>query len=271
MQQREAIVAYNGYDYIIKDTRSSTHRYRCSVYRATNCKATLSIGCEHGNIKEGPSQHTCRPSEEPPDLVDVREKMHQLAVSMAVEQRGLSPRQIWLEINKTIDNEYAYSGVFVRKETRARVRNLIETARREVYTTDIVTATHTPEYAAISTSDLGKFLKANLFYELSSDKCNTFTRYHRILMWAHPELLVILRCRNVAVMIDGTFWCVPKPFKQCVILMALDDETDMFLPIAFALLDSKDSWAYRYMLHLVIIATEARFRQARLHLISRQL
>lgn len=64
-------------------------------------------------------------------------------------------------------------------------------------------------------------------------------RRHRIIIWAHPDLLFQLRNGAVHIFIDGTFDCVPHGFTQCLILMAYLPGYKIYVPIFYILLDSK--------------------------------
>ena len=64
-------------------------------------------------------------------------------------------------------------------------------------------------------------------------------RRHRILIWAHPDLLFQLRNGAIHLFIDGTFDCVPHGFTQCLILMAYLPGYKLYVPILYVLLDSK--------------------------------
>ena len=41
--------------------------------------------------------------------------------------------------------------------------------------------------------------------------------------------------------------------------MCHDDETELNVPIFFALLDSRSSWAYWHLLHQLLVITEIKF------------
>lgn len=48
------------------------------------------------------------------------------------------------------------------------------------------------------------------------------TRMERSICWANPDLLPLMKQRQLSCYFDGTFKCVPKPFKQLLILMVYD-------------------------------------------------
>jgi hypothetical protein len=80
-----------------------------------------------------------------------------------------------------------------------------------------------------------------------------------MIMWIHPDLLPILKRRKAACFIDGTFRVVPRPFAQCVIVMIYDDETELYVPIVYSLVENKNEWTYWHLIHLVLVACELKF------------
>jgi hypothetical protein len=72
----------------------------------------------------------------------------------------------------------------------------------------------------------------------------------------------MLRRRKVAAYIDGTFRCTPKPFVQLLILTVYDDETELYVPIVYCLVEDKMEWTYWHFVHLVLIATDLKFDPA---------
>jgi hypothetical protein len=55
----------------------------------------------------------------------------------------------------------------------------------------------------------------------------------------HPDLMFRLRMGPVHAFIDGTFDCIPHPYKQVLVLMGYDEATATNYPICLVLLDCK--------------------------------
>ncbi|KII66998.1 hypothetical protein RF11_13656 [Thelohanellus kitauei] len=88
------------------------------------------------------------------------------------------------------------------------------------------------------------------------------TSYFRLIMWAHPQLLLILSRQSITAFLDGTFKCVPHLFKQCLILMVFDDETDLYVPVIYCLVQNKNEWTFWHFFHFIIVATNMKFNPA---------
>ena len=84
-------------------------------------------------------------------------------------------------------------------------------------------------------------------FDINKKKKNNL---HRIIYFSHHSLSRFLKRRNINIFIDGTFKCVPKQFYQCLILIVEDDETDLFIPVSFFLVDTKESWAIWHFLNM---------------------
>ena len=117
----------------------------------------------------------------------------------------------------------------------------------------------TDEWARLRDGEDRLFFLSSTTYR---DQCATVrpaTKMRRMILWSHPDLSYILRRRGISVFIDGTFRCVPREFYQCVILVAFDDETDLYLPVVFGLLEGKTSWDYWHFLRQIFVMTETKF------------
>uniref|UniRef100_K3W8U9 MULE transposase domain-containing protein n=1 Tax=Globisporangium ultimum (strain ATCC 200006 / CBS 805.95 / DAOM BR144) TaxID=431595 RepID=K3W8U9_GLOUD len=82
----------------------------------------------------------------------------------------------------------------------------------------------------------------------------------RLIGWAHPVPLQLLKYRNTSLFIDGTFRCVPAKFHQCVILMAHDNATDLFVPVYYVLCSSKQQDMYWSVLHRIIASSDEKIQ-----------
>ena len=71
-------------------------------------------------------------------------------------------------------------------------------------------------------------------------------------------MLTMLRRSETRLMIDATFTCVPKGFSQCIVVMMFDEETDLFIPVVYALTDTKAQWSYWHLLHFLIVLTDLK-------------
>jgi hypothetical protein len=57
-------------------------------------------------------------------------------------------------------------------------------------------------------------------------------------VFANSNLLPLLHRRDIPLYIDAVFRSTPYSFKQCLIIMALDDETDIYAPVVFVLMEN---------------------------------
>ena len=77
--------------------------------------------------------------------------------------------------------------------------------------------------------------------------------------WSGNTLSIILRW-SVHLLIDATFHCVPSMFYQCLILMAHDDRTDAYIPIAYVLMTHKFETLYDEVMHRIVILSEYKIK-----------
>ena len=246
---------HNGFEYSYKDTHGERFRYRCIHYR-TGCSATVAISRFNGDIYVVRNQHSCTSAvaTNTSETVDLTEDVMQRARDMACIKQGVSALQIWAIVVREVDE--MHQGTPVVKPLKSRVIAEVLRVRREFGSGDAVEKARTPEYQTVSMSDKRRFLQTALHYNLPSDGIDDELR--TILIWSHPELLVMLRRQRLRLLIDCTFACVPRPFMQCMIVMLYDDETDIFVPVVYSLLDTKAQWAYWHVLHFLLVLTETK-------------
>lgn len=79
---------------------------------------------------------------------------------------------------------------------------------------------------------------------------------HRVIGWAHPALLQLLRYRRTTLFVDGTFRCVPVPYHQCVVVMCLDNAANCYVPVLCSLAQGMAHTTYWDILHFLIVATD---------------
>ncbi|KAG2785962.1 hypothetical protein PC129_g13229 [Phytophthora cactorum] len=75
----------------------------------------------------------------------------------------------------------------------------------------------------------------------------------RMIGFAHPDLLRLLKYTKNPLFIDCTFKVFPQPFSQLAIVMGYDPAYDFYLPIFYVLLPDKLQDAYWHLLDNVIM------------------
>jgi hypothetical protein len=259
MATRPSKITFDGHEYTIKDSTKINHRYRCMYYRGKRCKAEVHVDISMGTLKLVTLNHTCgRLGLGEHGEIDVREEMTQLVSEQALLAMGTSALAIWDAINTSILEKYKDADVTVLKPTKSEICSLVYRIRQEHCGGDVFRILEDDRYARLSPADPRLFLKLNNTYEVPDDK-TVKNRLQRMLLWAHPDLLPILKRRKIACFIDGTFRTVPKAFRQCLIVMAFDDEVDLYVPIIFSLLTGGSEWTYWQVLHFVLVLTELKF------------
>lgn len=152
---------------------------------------------------------------------------------------GTSATKIWHAVCKETENKYETFGGLVVKASKAVICNVVSNTRTQNCDGDTFHQIQTQRYATVGGGDNRLFLKINFSYELTTQVVGTGYMLRRLLVWAHPDLLPILKRQGIAVFVDGTFRSVPKPFTQCIVIMAFDDEAGVYVPIIYALMDNK--------------------------------
>ncbi|KAF0986581.1 hypothetical protein HZS_4077 [Henneguya salminicola] len=78
-----------------------------------------------------------------------------------------------------------------------------------------------------------------------------------MLMWATNESFTRLRY-NYHTFIDSTIRGTPHPFMQCLIVIAYDHGTEVYVPCVYPLMNGKHEYLYSALLHEVVFLMEFR-------------
>lgn len=186
---------------------------------------------------------------------DVKEEMEAIIRKRAAEDLGTTASKLWEEACKAVDEKYSSDSVAILKLPKSSALHIVSNTRRQTSDGNPLGNVDLPQYACISEVDKRLFLKYNFRYEHPDPTPKQRNKTFHLLIWSHPDLLPILRRKGIQIFIDGTFRVVPKGFKQCTIVMAHDDDSNMNLPVVFALMQDKSSWSYWLLLNLVIVST----------------
>ena len=85
---------------------------------------------------------------------------------------------------------------------------------------------------------------------------NVGNKLQKIIGFAHPDLINIIKGGPVHLFIDCTFKCVPKGFSQCLVIMIYDYASSLYIPVFYILLQSKLEEVYSMALYLSKASTD---------------
>jgi hypothetical protein len=128
-------INYDDHDYTIKSSTDSKKYYRCSVYRSTNCKATLNVDIKTGNLffflikgvfRKGIEPHVCKKREIDSLSVDVSYSMKEKAKELAFDSMALSAKKIWNKVSEEVEKEKGSHGNVVKKQVFRKSEMLLK-------------------------------------------------------------------------------------------------------------------------------------------------
>ena len=237
----------DGYEYTRATITKVKITYRCSFYRSQKCPAKLAFiaGTVMDYDFENSIDHTCTPPFRPSlqDQAQSTTKDVTAAMQKDVDRMAISgtatPQHIW----DTVSGMY-FSGdgtTVIRGMSRAQVIKRIHRTRAVHFGADLHGRVEVPPLSRVKNSELNIFQFHHVWY---SPKTKAKDKLDRVVGWAHPALLCLLRYENISLFLDGTFRCVPAKFKQCVVAMVYDRGTKLFVPVFYVLCTSKTHDTY---------------------------
>ena len=124
--------------------------------------------------------------------------------------------------------------------TRIQLRDYVYQVRRHEFK-DWETAIRSPPLSIVSSTDQRLFLRfmADVHIEATGE-------LSRMIGWGHPKLLFVTKGGPLNMFIGCTFRCVPKGFYQLMVIMVYSTSHQMYIPIFFILLQSKDEVSNHY-------------------------
>ncbi|POM59678.1 hypothetical protein PHPALM_31552 [Phytophthora palmivora] len=182
-------------------------------------------------------------------LEDVKEDMKAMTDSLAISDVVRPARQIWHELRGLyygFDNNNVVIGL-----SESQVISRVHRARAIHYSGDVHGSVEIPPLS-LALNEAVSFFQ---FHFVSANRQDV-NRPNRLLGWAHPVLLNLLRYNNTTLFIDGTFRCVPRNYQQRVVYMVHDHASRLFVPVFYILSTSRTGDAYWDMMHFVLQATD---------------
>ncbi|POM60541.1 hypothetical protein PHPALM_30596 [Phytophthora palmivora] len=167
-----------------------------------------------------------------------------MADSLAISDVARQARRIWYELRGLYYGFDNTNGVVGPSESQAISRE--HRARVIHYRGDVHGSVEIPPLS-LALNEAFHFVFANR---------QDVNRPNRLLGWAHPVHLNLLRYNKTTLFIDGTYRCVPHNFQQCVVYMVHNRASGLFVPVFYILRTSRTGDAYWDLMYFVLQATD---------------
>ncbi|KAE9037956.1 hypothetical protein PR002_g6280 [Phytophthora rubi] len=249
-------ITFQGYSYAWYYTGSASTNYRCSVYRLTGCKIKLFVK-DAGTEVSGEHEPDCasdvrRPISSTLAVVNQKEQMLLATDVIGLADVTLTPQEVWRTIR---DKFYNDDDLIVQGASKKQVLGRLYRTRSVHFGREF--------YGRIESESLCDVRNSPglIFFQFH------FTYYeeevlHRVIGWAHPQLVDRMRQQQTSIFFDATYRCVPVQFYQLVIIMMYDNISDVYLPVFYVLTTGKTTDVYEHLLHFVFIATKRKLKPA---------
>ena len=155
--------------------------------------------------------------------IDCDDELKQLLENKAVEDLRVVPSRVY-EIVKDVMVKKHGSRVVLDMMSRSQAVAYVKRVHQAITGGDVFRVIESAPGRYISDTDTRNFLQFNISYTQD-------TKLQRITGFAHPELIKLVKYHNTSLFLDGTFKVAPQPYAQCVILMAFDRSTDLYIPV----------------------------------------
>ncbi|KAJ0398289.1 hypothetical protein ATCC90586_007230 [Pythium insidiosum] len=196
--------------------------------------------------------HTCvPPSQVEPELNEdsrllvVRNAMKRDVDTLAIQDSS-SPQQIWERVRDKYYNRA--DNVVARGMSKSQVIKRINHVRAQYFGADIHGRVEVAPLSRVKQTTLNFF---QFHHVWTSAAVKTETQIDRVIGWANPSLLALLRYGDLTLFVDATFRCVPRMFRQCVVIMVYDKASKLFVPVFYVLMASKTYDAYWNLLQYI--------------------
>lgn len=156
---------------------------------------------------------------------------------------------IWAIVKKEMDDKYeSWTSLH-----RDQVMNLVKNTRTELNQGNAIAMIEdTPDYYLMKDSKTAFFR-----YHASVPNPDDETKpMMRIMAFGNPELLRLLKGRNLDLYMDATFDCCPHPFQQCLIIMMYEPTCSYYVPVMYILMTNKNETCYWHAFNQVVIQSQ---------------
>ncbi|EGZ18329.1 hypothetical protein PHYSODRAFT_332150 [Phytophthora sojae] len=237
---------HGGYSFCVKRTcpETNTIYYSCKKFRE-GCKARLIV--RGGAVVAEKSVHNCK-DEPKPEVVDVRKEMRVELQRSSITKMSTPPAVLWQEVYDDLTLRYGGEGIALKIIPAKPAVSIIKHTRKDCSGGDVFEAILTQAVRCVSDMDARAFLQFSVVHPTAAG-----TGMQRLIGLTHPDLARMLRYPKITLFIDGTFAVVPKPFSQCLIVMAFEPSVDLYVPVCYVLVQVKSQETYWRVLNELVI------------------
>ena len=152
-------------------------------------------------------------------ITDFRPIMFDIVDDLALSNMNWTPNKACKELKVILDSKAKAWNGHAAQQIIKRVKN----ARAELCGNDV--------FRTIEQDHVGKVKGTNnWFLQFNATVIDPESRkLERLIGFGNPELILLLNGK-VKAHFDATFYIVPEPFQQCLIIMVCDAQTQMFVP-----------------------------------------
>ncbi|ETM02476.1 hypothetical protein L917_01075 [Phytophthora nicotianae] len=192
------------------------------------------------------------PSGPPPVFVNWKQQMLLATDQVGIRDVTLPPNDVWRMVrDQFLDDD----NVIVKGANKTQVLGRLYRTSTKHFGHDIFGRLEMEPLCDVKISAGLKFFQFH--YAYYEDEV-----LHRIIKWAHPQLMDRIKQRQCSIFIDATYRCVPIRFYQLVILMLYDPISDLYLPIWYVLTTGKTSQVYEHLLHSIFVSSKKKLDPA---------
>ncbi|EGZ24028.1 hypothetical protein PHYSODRAFT_325182 [Phytophthora sojae] len=171
--------------------------------------------------------------------------MKEIIETLTASDMAMAPTRVWSTAMATLHRKYGKSAS-LRVMAKPSAVSFVKNVRRELTGGDVFRAIELEPTSLVSADDARPFLQFSYLYAQAG-------KHKRMVGFAHPDLLRLLKYPKNPLFVDCTFKACPKPFSQVAIIMGFDPAFDLYLPIFYVLLQGKEQQTYWHMLDMVIM------------------
>ncbi|KAF1318714.1 putative cleavage induced protein, partial [Globisporangium splendens] len=266
-----------GYQYTKAYASQRKIAYRCSQYRRTGCKGKVDFSFSaKGYVNFHP--HICQDDHVvvSTTTVNVEKEMKRAVDTLAISDTSLTAHAVWDAIDAQFYASRRGDDVVTQGLTRQQVISRVYRTRKLHFSGGetsgagaagsgagagaVATTTTTSMLGQLEMPPLSRVKdqpQLHFFQFQLSRSVNWKQTPERVIGWAHPVLIYLLKYHGTTLFIDTTFRrSVPRSFKQCLVLMVHDRGSGLHVPVFYVLCTSRTADLYRNVLHLIAQATD---------------